>query len=73
MPTLDIVRQEIVEAALDVIGPYGRSKAERIGDRAMTAFRARGWEVFTWEEINAMDDTVRVTQAEGKPSAAEPP
>ena len=55
MPNLDIVRQEIVEAALDVIGPYGKSKAEKIGDRAMAGFRARGWEVFTYEEINADD------------------
>ena len=40
MPNLDIVRQEIVEAALDVIGPYGRSKAERIADKVVAAFRA---------------------------------
>ena len=62
MPTLDIVRQEIVEATLDLIGPYGKSKAEKIGDRAMAGFRARGWEVFTWEEINNLDDTPRIPE-----------
>ena len=55
MPNLDIVRQEIVEAAMDVIGPYAKSKAEKIGDRAVAAFRAHGWKVFTYEEINAND------------------
>ena len=40
MPALDVVRQEIAEAALDVIGAYGKSKAEEIGDRAIAAFMA---------------------------------
>ena len=62
MPHLDTVRQEIVEAALDVIGAYGKSKAEKIGDRAIAAFRTRGWEVFTWEEINNLDDTARIPE-----------
>ena len=62
MPALDVVRQEIVEAALDVIGTYGKSKAEKIGDRAIAAFRARGWEVFTWEELDALEDTVRIPE-----------
>ena len=62
MPHLDTVRQEIVEAALDVIGAYGKSKAEKIGDRAIAAFRAHGWEVFTWEEINNLDDTPRIPE-----------
>lgn len=63
MPALDVVRQETVEAALDVIGAYGKSKAEKIGDRAIAAFRARDWEVFTWDEINNLDDTVRIPEA----------
>ena len=71
MPALDVARQETVEAALDVIGAYGKSKAEKIGDRAIAAFRARDWEVFTWDEINNLtwdeinnlDDTVRIPEA----------
>ncbi len=64
MPNLDIVRQEIVEAALDVIGPDSREKAEKIGDRATAGFRARGWEVFTWDEISNLDDTPRIPEVD---------
>ena len=55
MPNLDIVREELVEAALDVIGPYGRSQAEKIADQAVASFRAHGWEVHSYEEINSDD------------------
>lgn len=55
MPHLDTVRQEIVEAIQEEFGAYARKRADRATDRAIAGFRARGWEVFTYEEINADD------------------
>ena len=55
MPNLDIVRQEILEAVVEEFGAYSQKRAERAADRAVAAFRAHGWEVFTWDEINADD------------------
>lgn len=43
MPNLDIVRKEIVEAVLEEFGVYAKKRAERVADKAIAAFRARGW------------------------------
>ena len=62
MPNLDIVREEVLQAALDVVGEAGRSMAERIADQVAESFRAHGWEVFTEEEIDGLDDTPRLPE-----------
>ena len=57
MPTLNVVREEIVEAIQEEFGAYARKRAEKAADRTVAGFRARGWEVFTWGELNNLDDT----------------
>ena len=51
MPDLDTVREKL---------------AEEIGDEAaskvVAAFRRWEWEIYTWDEINALDDAVRVPE-----------
>lgn len=60
MPHLDRVREKITEAALDVLGPYARTKAGRVADRVVRAFRAHGWAAFTEAEMEQVEDLPRI-------------
>ena len=57
---MDQVEAVIRAAALEAIGRYGRSKAERIAAGALAAFRARGWDVFTAQELEQLEDSARI-------------
>ena len=55
MPGSASVEAELLEAVRDVVGPARREEAEQIVRQIRASFRAHGWGVLTWAEINADD------------------
>ena len=57
MPSPEVIKEEIVECAMDVLGKFSGSKAEAIAERVRQSFDAHGSEVFSKDDFDRMDET----------------